>query len=853
MEARGSLPPSATVVGDERTNPVRLEGDGSMSAAYDAYGRALCRRGASTYCMLAILFFLAAIPLRLGATPGSLLPVRLIGAAAMALVFGLLQTNLGRRHPRALALLVPTVAGVSLHAIAFRSGGSLSPINTVTIFAMLGVALLIPWPAPWTAIACALMVGSYAGVALVARGTPTEPPSLDNLIATTAFAAVAIALTAQLERTRWREFAQRWAIRAAHREARASAGRYRSLVDTAPSAIVALSADGRVTEFNRESERVLGWRREDMLGRAPTSLCAGGGESEAIGHAVTRALTGEPTHGLEVRLPTAAEGERTFVCNVSRLVDDEGRPGDVIVCAQDITEVKRTQEALRQSEARLREVVASSPVVLFALDPAGVLTLSEGRGLDRLGISPGEVVGRSVIEVVRGLGPSAADSLVQFERALAGESVIWTGVLGDASFECRLLPLRDGNGAIAGVLGVAIDVTERTRAEEARLALERALLERQKLESLGVLAGGVAHDFNNLLLTVLGSASHALGELPADSPARERLRKIETAAQHGSDLIRRMLTYAGKGEIVPEAVEVNVVVEELRDLLRDSIPLRVAVRLELDDDLPAVAADPTQIRQVVMNLIMNAAEAVGDAGGEIRVRTFMTELDANTLSEVQHGAGSAPGPHLCLEVADTGAGMDAATAARIFDPFFSTKVTGRGLGLATVLGVVRAHRGALALASQPGKGTTFRVYLPIGETPVRRPAPPSAVVAAVDPARTVLLVDDEADVRAVTAHMLERLGCSVLQAGDGREGVEVFRAHAELIDAVLIDLTLPRLSGDRACHEIRNIRPDARVIVMSGFNEDTTRDRLADIGLAGFLRKPFSVADLRSTMDRALN
>jgi CheY-like chemotaxis protein len=255
-----------------------------------------------------------------------------------------------------------------------------------------------------------------------------------------------------------------------------------------------------------------------------------------------------------------------------------------------------------------------------------------------------------------------------------------------------------------------------------------------------------------------------------------------------------------------------------------------------------------------MNLVINASESLGERGGSIAVRTGVVELDAATLKETHHAADAAPGPHVCLQVADTGCGIDAATMARIFDPFFTTKVTGRGLGLATVLGVVRAHRGALAVDSEPRRGTTFRIFLPCAPAvaPERRIAAEPAPRADDAEGRTVLLVDDEADVRAVTAHMLERLGCSVLQAGDGREGVEVFRAHAQLIDAVILDLTLPRLSGDKVFHAIRDIRPDARVILMSGYSDEVATRGLDALGLAGFLRKPFSVADLRSTMGRAL-
>jgi signal transduction histidine kinase/ActR/RegA family two-component response regulator len=442
------------------------------------------------------------------------------------------------------------------------------------------------------------------------------------------------------------------------------------------------------------------------------------------------------------------------------------------------------------------------------------------------------------------------EALVHFERAFAGEETAWVGSRGEATFECRLTPLRSADGAVAGVIGVASDISDRREAEETRLALERRLLEAQKAESLALLAGGVAHDFNNLLACVLGGASLVAAELPSESAARHPLQQIEKAARRGSDLTRQMLAYAGRGTVALERVDVNAVVEEMRDILRVSLGARVTVQCEPSPGLPLVEADPVQTRQVVMNLLINASESIGGLDGTITVRTGRVTLDWAALRDTHHAPDAAPGPHVYIEVTDTGCGMDGATLARIFDPFFSTKFAGRGLGLAAVLGIVRGHRGALEVRSAPGRGTTFRVMLPCGDAPVEGTARPSPSAGARG-GRTILLVDDEEDVRAVTAHMLERLGWSVIMARDGREGVEVYRRNAPAIDAVILDVTLPRLSGDRAFLEIRGIRPDARVILMSGYDDERTRP-LTDAGLAGFLRKPFSVGDLRSTMDRAL-
>jgi PAS domain S-box-containing protein len=712
-----SAPPQVPVA-----DPVR--------AAYEVETQSRCRRGASTYCLLAALIVLVSAPLdrvRFPAVAFTLLPIRLAGVAAFVTIFGLLQSRWGRRHPRRFALLAPAAVATLLLGLGFVTGKAASPVNVSFNFLILGTALLIPWPARWTALACVVVLAEYVSGALV-EGTKATG-LVDNLVVFTVNSALAVGMTLGLERRRVREFTNQWALAAAH-------------------------------------------------------------------------------------------------------------------------------QALRESDSRLRAVVANLPVVLFTVDTAGILTLSEGKGLARLGLSPGAAVGRHISEVLTELGTDWTSYAAYFAQAFAGNETSWVGTTGGGIFESRLTPIRDAGGRITGLIGIAIDVTERTQAEEARLALERNLLEAQKLESLGVLAGGVAHDFNNLLVSVLGNVSLALEDLPADAPARAKLRRIETAARRGSDLTRQMLAYTGKGTVMVERVDVNAVVEEMKDLLQVSMGRRMHVDYELAEALPTIEADPTQIRQVVMNLVINASDSIGERDGVIRVRTGVTNLGEQELQATQHAPNAEPGPHVCLEVRDTGCGMDAATIARIFDPFFSTKTAGRGLGLATVLGVVRGHRGALRVSSEPGRGTTFRIFLPC---PDGAAAAAEATRDAVSsPAteepegRTVLLVDDEDDVRTVTAHMLERLGCSVLVAGDGREGVEVFRAHARTIDAVILDLTLPRLSGERAFREIRDIRPDARVILMSGYSEEMVARRLNDIGVAGFLRKPFSVTDLRSTMGRAL-
>jgi signal transduction histidine kinase len=474
---------------------------------------------------------------------------------------------------------------------------------------------------------------------------------------------------------------------------------------------------------------------------------------------------------------------------------------------------------------------------------------------------PDDVVGRHFADVVREMSVQAEELLPRYEQALAGTPGAWTIEFGGGTFEVRMEPLTDDAGGPSGAIGLAVDVTDLVKAQEARRATERRLVESQRLESLGVLAAGIAHDFNNLLVGVLGNASLMQADLPADSPLARYACDIETAARHASDLTRQLLAYAGKGSLQVEEVDVNELLEQMRGLLLMSTG-NVRLRFDLGPDVRTLAADRTQLRQIVTNLVMNAAEAVGDGPGGTTLRTRRVWLSKEDCEAMQHPPAS-PGAHVHIEVTDTGAGMDAATLGKICNPFYSTKLAGRGLGLATVLGAVRAHHGGLSVRSTPGEGTTFGVYLPIDNGFKAVAVTPEPAATAPEPARptgasplqgrTVLLVDDDRGVRTVTATMLEQLGCRVLSATDGSECVTVFRDNVHLIDASIVDLTLPHMDGEAAFRAMRAIRPDASIILTSGCRESEAVERLLANGLRGFLGKPFSRDELRAALERLMD
>jgi signal transduction histidine kinase len=402
------------------------------------------------------------------------------------------------------------------------------------------------------------------------------------------------------------------------------------------------------------------------------------------------------------------------------------------------------------------------------------------------------------------------------------------------------------------VLAVIADITQRKQMEARQKGLEAQIQQTQKLESLGVLAGGIAHDFNNILTGVLGSADLALLTMSAASPARHLLENIQTSAIRAADLCRQMLAYSGKGKFIIEALDLNEVIEEMSQLLHISISKKAVFNYNLYPDLPAVEGDATQIRQVVMNLITNASEAIGDKSGVITVTTGAMECDTQYLGELFLAEELVPGFYVYLEVADTGSGMDKETQKKIFDPFFTTKFSGRGLGLAAVLGIVRSHHGAIKVYSEKDRGTTFKILFPCSPKAPLKSLEEALVIESLNGQQAVLIIDDEDTVRAVARQTLELAGLTVLTAPDGREGVKLFEAKKEEIALVLLDLTMPHLSGEEVYRKIRRLRRSVPVIIISGYNEQELSGRFAGKGVAGSMQKPLRPRELLKTVKQVL-
>jgi signal transduction histidine kinase/CheY-like chemotaxis protein len=406
--------------------------------------------------------------------------------------------------------------------------------------------------------------------------------------------------------------------------------------------------------------------------------------------------------------------------------------------------------------------------------------------------------------------------------------------------------------AWVGVVGLIWrHLIARQKADEERRYHQAQLEHVQKLESLGVMAGGIAHDFNNLLMPILGNVGIALCDLPPDSPTVDRLERARGAGKRLSELTRQLMAYSGSVALDPRPLDLSRLIEEMTDLLQISVSKKGVLRFDLSDDLPAVKGDSSQIAQVTMNLVANASEALGEESGTIEVRTGVMRGDLGGRSGVYVHDDLPDGPYVYLEVSDSGCGMDDATRRQIFDPFFTTKFTGRGLGLAVVLGIVRGHRGAIRVDSEPDRGTSFRILF----SPTDQAAEPVAPTRRPDgqwrSQGTVLVVDDDPDVRELIGEMLDRIGFAVLTAQEGSEGLEMFRKHHHDIDVVLLDLTMPGISGEEALRRIRRIQPDQLVVLMSGYSKEFATSRF-EAPVGGFLQKPFTHDSLAEALRETL-
>ncbi|QDU59457.1 Blue-light-activated protein [Planctomycetes bacterium Pan216] len=631
----------------------------------------------------------------------------------------------------------------------------------------------------------------------------------------------------------------------------------RGVIDSLSARIAAIGDDGTILAVNRAwrefhsvddsrpSSFVEGVNyfevRDDAMKEADAQACEDG----------VRAVLDGQTDFVEIEYALGRHDDhRWFVCRVTPF--PSGGSAKAVVAHEDVTQRRSAEEALRESETHLRAIVESEPECVKLMDRQGKVLDMNPAGLRMLGIeSLEDVLGKSAYDIVE--REHHAEFRKGIEAVFRGEKTFQTFEIrsNDGTrrwLEQHAVPLwhPEHPDQVKSMLAVARDITQRKKTEEEVRALQTQMLHAQKMESLGILAGGVAHDFNNILTAILGYANLLVDEPTISRDNRDMLVRIGESAERAAELCSQLLSYSGRGSFVIKPVDLSSLVCETEQMIHVSLSKKTAVHFKLGENLPKVEADEVQLRQVIMNLVTNASDAIGDEVGELTIETGRAPYDSFDCESNLAGGTCEPGTYVYAKVTDTGCGMSPSTLEKMFDPFFTTKPTGRGLGMAAVLGVIRGHHGLITCDTTPGLGTTFTVAFPQMSGAPHEPTLPRSSAPSRESTHhgTALVIDDESFIRSILKQALESRGFEVLLAVDGQHGIETFAAHADDIVLSLIDMSMPRLGGLETMRFIRQIQPSAQVVLMSGFTKEDVVEGEDGDAPDGYIKKPFRLEDL---------
>ncbi len=518
---------------------------------------------------------------------------------------------------------------------------------------------------------------------------------------------------------------------------------------------------------------------------------------------------------------------------------------------------ERTTE-LEQEKQLAQKYLDVAGVMLVALDTTGRISMINQKGCQLLEVTEEDVLGKNWFEH---FVPEqhTSEATIVFNKLMSGdlsfvenyENPVVTSKGQILKIAFHNTPLKSNMGEIVGILFSGEDITERKRAEEEKQALDQQIQHTQKLESLGVLSGGIAHDFNNILAAIIGYCG--LTKLNFET-AEKNIPEIEKAAERAAGLCRQMMAYAGKAQLTKAQVNMVTKVDGIVGMLKSTLPQNAVIKTDLSAEIPLIEGDASQLRQVVMNLIINASEAIGAKQGEVNVSLARIKVKPHKSYEDYHGKAIPPGEYVCLEVTDNGCGMDEATKWRIFEPFYTTKFTGRGLGMSAVLGIIKSHAGTLQLFSQPGQGTTFKVYLPALTSETDRDEVQAVAVPATpwQGSGTILLAEDEAQVRYIAKEMLQMFGFTVLEAVNGKEALEIYLKNTAVITLVVTDMGMPVMDGYELIHQLKILNPELPIIVSSGYGDADVTSRIGSDNIAGIINKPYNMNKLQEVLKSAV-
>jgi len=621
-----------------------------------------------------------------------------------------------------------------------------------------------------------------------------------------------------------------------------SQARYFELYDLAPVGYLTLNNKKIISEVNLAAATMFGFSRS-LLVKEPISRILAKEDQLIFYKHLSQCIESGAPQDWDMRM-IRIDGISFW----AHLQASPAMNGEFWITLNDISEQKQAEETLRESESNYRTLADSGQLLIWSSDTDKLCYYFNKVWLEFTG---------QTLEHESGNGWAEGVHPEDFQRCLD----VYIGAFDRReafSMDYRLrrhdgeyrwiqddgCPRYDSNGTFAGYIGYCLDITERKRAEELKEVFQQQFQQTQKLESLGILAGGIAHDFNNILTVIICNCSLLLQR---PHMVEQLVPEIDTAAQRAADLCRQMLIYAGKAQPIPTKFNVKTLVEEMVKMLKATINQNVTITLDLSADIPSIKADASQIRQVIMNLIINASEAIGTEQGNITASLAIAVIEAEQNEKDYLGKVITPGSYICLNVTDSGCGMDEGTKRRIFEPFYTTKFTGRGLGMSAVLGIIMAHNGALQLTSQQGVGTTFKVYLPVQSTEPVGDLLPHVSVMPWQGSGTVLLVEDEPQLIMVAKALIQALGFSVIEAANGQIALELYQKHAEYITLVLTDIGMPVMDGYTLIHELKKLNPELPIIVSSGFGDAEVTSRIHET-IAGCVSKPYSFDQLREVL-----
>jgi len=627
-------------------------------------------------------------------------------------------------------------------------------------------------------------------------------------------------------------------------------------VEQSPASIVITDTKGNIEYVNPKFTQITGYTLEEVQGKNPRILKSGETPQQEYKTMWKTIMSGTDWQG---EFHNKKKNGELFweSASISPVKDSNNSITNLVAVKEDITERKRMEEELRRSERHYRLLAENMVDVLWVMDLETMRFTYVSPSVEKLrGFTVEEVMNQSLEEVLTPNSlahlnkilpdrikaflsgePNSGRYQDEFEQPRKDGTTVWTDVTATG--------LKNKNGNVE-IIGVSRDITERKLAERARQEAEDALRHAQKLESIGTLAGGIAHDFNNLLNAMLGQSTLAIGKLPKESPAKNHIEKSIQAADKAADLTRQLLAYSGKGKFVTEDFDLNRLVEENAQLLEVSVPKTTQLRYELDSSILCVHGDIGQIQQVIMNLIINAGEAMGPNPGYITIHTSRIELAENEAEYRKFtNTPVPPGKYALLQVSDTGHGMKPEVAARIFDPFFTTKFTGRGLGLAAVLGIIRGHKGGISITSEEGKGTEFEIVLPLVDVttmPGVREMKETPMINGNG--KTVLVIDDEPSILELLTDIFSDAKFKVIKASDPIKGIGLYRELQHSVAMVVLDYSMPGMDGKAAFEELVKINKDVRVLLCSGYSEEEMKLAFGDTRPQAFIQKPYKPAEL---------